>query len=360
MSHLFTTDALPVGDRVDAWRWKAEQVCGDCRIKLPRISFHGSIDVRTIGDVKLTRFSSSPLAFWKWPGDTVKEENRSCIVITQLAGIRQYVQKGVSVLLKPGESTVIDSGTPWCSTCSTECTRLYFRVPRWMMQDRIRSQQIPIAQRITGKGLGATLCRLSQSLYDEAEHLSEQEGTAALDAYFSILTSCFGTKALVPTLSQSHSGHHYSGHYDSRHHSGHPGAEQRERIQQFIDMHLSEASMGPAEIASAIGISVRHLHRLFSGSGSSVGDYIRARRLEECRNDLADARLRERTITEIAFFWGFSDSAHFSRSFAKQFGTSPRDFRAQAAAKEEYSLRTDRVSQPTLAVREELGYSKPN
>lgn len=346
MSHLFTTEALPVGDRVDAWRWNAQQICGDCRIKLPRISFHGSIEIRTIGGVKLTRFSSTPLAFWKWPGDTVKDENRSCIVITQLAGIRQYVQNGLSVLLKPGDSTVIDSGTPWCSTCSTDCTRLYFRVPRWMMEDRIRSRQIPIAQRISGKGLGATLCRLSQSLYDDAEHLSEREATAALDAYFSILSSCFGKEAIGPGLRQGHSGH--------------PGPEQRERIQQFIDMHLSEASVGPAEIASALGISVRHLHRLFSATGNSVGDYIRARRLEQCRNDLANPRLKDRTITEIAFFWGFSDSAHFSHSFAKQFGASPRDFRAQVASKGEFTARRERVRALPLAQNEELDFSNLN
>jgi len=346
MSHLFTTEALPIGDRVDAWRWNAEQICGDCRIKLPRASFHGRIEARTIGGVKLTRFSSSPLAFWKWPGDTIKDANRSCIVITQLAGVRQYVQDGDSVLLKPGDSTVIDTGSPWSSTCSTDCTRLYLRVPRWMMEDRIRCQQIPIAERIAGKGLGATLCRFSQSLYEEADHLSEQEGAAALDAYFGILAACVSREAVAPSLRNDHSGQ--------------PGPEQRERIQQFIDMHLCEAGMGPAAIASALGMSVRHLHRLFSVTGNSVGDYIRARRLEECRNDLANPRLRNKTITEIAFFWGFSDSAHFSRSFAKQFGASPRDFRARVDGKEECSFRAERVRHLTLAGREGLRFSNPN
>lgn len=344
MSHLFTTEALPVADRIDAWRWNAQQICGDCRIKLPRSSFHGSIEIRSIGGVKLTKFSSSPIAFWKWPGDTVKEENRSCIVITQLAGVRQYMQNGLSVLLKPGDSTLIDSGAPWCSTCGTDCARLYFRVPRWMMEQRIRSREIPIAQRINGRGLGATLCRLSQSLYDEAEHLSEQEGTAALDAYFGILAACIGRDVHTTLLHPMRSPH--------------PGPEQRERIQQFIDMHLSEASIGPTEIASALGISVRHLHRLFSATGNSVGDYIRGRRLEECRDDLANPRLRGKTITEIAFFWGFSDSAHFSRSFAKQYGASPRDFRAQAAGKEEY--RAERVRHLPVADSGHLRYSRLN
>jgi AraC-like DNA-binding protein len=88
------------------------------------------------------------------------------------------------------------------------------------------------------------------------------------------------------------------------------------------------------EVAAALGISVRHVHRLFSVTGSTLGDYIRARRLEACRSDLANPRLRDKTITEIAFCWGFSDSAHFSHSFSRQFGLSPRAFRMQMARSE--------------------------
>jgi len=87
----------------------------------------------------------------------------------------------------------------------------------------------------------------------------------------------------------------------------------------------------PAEIAYAVEISVRHLHRLFLVTGGTLGEYIRARRLKGCRSDLANPCMRHKTITEIAFCWGFSDSAHFSHSFRKQFGLSPRAFRARAA-----------------------------
>ena len=106
--------------------------------------------------------------------------------------------------------------------------------------------------------------------------------------------------------------------------------ELRRRIHRYIDAHLSESSLGPGEIASAIGISVRHLHRLFLMTGNTLGDYIRTRRLKGCRGDLANPSMRTRTITEIAFFWGFSDSAHFSHSFRKHFGLSPRAFRVRA------------------------------
>ena len=337
MSQLFTTDLVPASDRIDAWQWNAQQICGDCRIQVPTCSFHGAIEVRHFGGLRLTRFSSSPLSFWKWPSDAATPDNRCSIVVMQLAGIRRYVQSGSSVVLNPGDSTLIDSARPWSSTCGTDCARLYLRVPRWMMENRLRLREIPIAQRI-GRGLGAALSRLSLSLYEEAERLKEEEAAATLDAYFQILSACIGGAETSERRSP----------------------EPRLRIQKFIDDHLSDPELGPAKIAAAAQISVRHLHRLFSNTGSTVGDFIRARRLEQCRNDLANPRLRGKTITEIAFSWGFSDSAHFSHSFRRQFAVCPRIFRAQPGMKSWNEAKDERVRDFLRAEIAELKYSSLN
>ena len=339
MSQLFSTDLLPASDRIDAWQWNAQQICGDCRIQIPKSSFHGTIEIRHVGGLRLTRFSSSPLSFWKWPPDSANPDNRFCIVITQIAGVRRYLQNGTSVLLNPGDTTLIDASRPWSSSCGTDCARLYLRVPSWMMENRLRTREIPIAWRISGTdGLGTTLYRLSQSLYEGAERLKEEEGTAALDAYFQILSACIGrTESSEPR-----------------------SPELRWRIQRFVDDHLSDPALGPAAIAASAHISVRHLHRLFSGSGSTLGDCVRTRRLEQCRNDLANPRLHSKTITEIAFFWGFSDSAHFSRSFRRQFGICPRVFRAQTDLKTWNDEKDQGVRNFLRTEIAELRYSKPN
>jgi AraC family transcriptional regulator, positive regulator of tynA and feaB len=315
MSQLFSTERLPASDRIDAWQWNAQQICGDCRIQLPKNRFHGSIEKRRVGDLSLTRFSSSPLSFWKWPADSVTGENRSCIVITQIAGARCYLQNGAEIVLRPGDSTVIDSARPWSSSCATDCVRLYLRVPRSAMEEKLQMREIPIAKRICGGTVaGRTLSSLMQSLYDEAEWMQEEETSAALDSFFEALARDKGSLPKPPELSG--------------------------RIFQYVDAHISEPTLGPCEVASAMGISVRHVHRVFSASGMTMGDYVRLRRLEQCRDDLANPRLREKTITEIAFCRGFSDAAHFSHLFRKKFGISARLFRAQGIGRE-HASRTD-------------------
>ena len=73
-----------------------------------------------------------------------------------------------------------------------------------------------------------------------------------------------------------------------------------------------------------------YLDKLFEAQGVSTWQYIRNKRLDRCRRDLADPRLATESILTIASGWGFANAAHSSRSFSRAFGESPRDFRAAA------------------------------
>jgi AraC family transcriptional activator of tynA and feaB len=312
MSQSFTTDLIPVADRQEAWLSNAKQICGDCKFQFPkRFPFHGSIERRKVADLEMTLFSSSAVSFIKYPTVNLNSESRSWIVITQLAGLRRYCQDGKVAVLKKGDATLIDSGRPWSSDCPGDCARLYLRVPRLLMQSRLRLNEIPVARRISGEsGLGALLFHLSTSLYRQTEELTREEGAAAIEAYLHILAACVGTTKRVPAGTSRM-------------------IELNVLMLKYIDAHLTETTLSPTEIAAALNLSVRHVHRLFSRQGSTVADWIRAQRLRHCRSDLADLQLRAKSITEIAFFWGFNDSAHFSRAFKQRFGICPRVFRSR-------------------------------
>ncbi|MGH9642464.1 MAG: helix-turn-helix domain-containing protein [Terriglobales bacterium] len=136
--------------------------------------------------------------------------------------------------------------------------------------------------------------------------------------------------------------------------------ELRQRIQRFIDAHICEPTLDAGESAAALGISVRHLHRVFSLTGITLGDCIRSRRLEHCRNDLASPHWRDRTVTEIAFCWGFNDSAHFSHRFRREFGVSPRTFRAKSVFRTQNRAGEERASDDNYEELSELRCFRPN
>jgi AraC-like DNA-binding protein len=63
-------------------------------------------------------------------------------------------------------------------------------------------------------------------------------------------------------------------------------------------------------------------------------------RLAAARHDFLDPRLSDRSITDIAFSWGFNDAAHFSRSFFKTYGLTPSEFRTSDARSRAMSNRS--------------------
>jgi len=100
-------------------------------------------------------------------------------------------------------------------------------------------------------------------------------------------------------------------------------------VQNFIEQHLGDPDLDPVMIAAAHHISVRSLHRLFGSEHLTVAGWIRNRRLDRCRQDLTDLRLRHRQVHAIGARWGLTNPAHFSRVFKAAFGLTPSDYRAR-------------------------------
>jgi AraC-like DNA-binding protein len=97
------------------------------------------------------------------------------------------------------------------------------------------------------------------------------------------------------------------------------------RIERFVGEHLDQP-IRLLTLAEFTDLSVWHFLRRFSASyGLPPHAFITERRLARAQALLAESKL---TITEIALEIGMSHS-HFSRTFLKRFGVSPREFRRQ-------------------------------
>jgi AraC-like DNA-binding protein len=106
------------------------------------------------------------------------------------------------------------------------------------------------------------------------------------------------------------------------------------RAKDFIEHNLSDASLTPDTVADALHVSTRTLHRLFESDGHTISGWIRLRRLEHCRADLADRVSDGSSVSSIGARWGLWDAAHFSRLFKSSYGMPPRAYRdAQRSAR---------------------------
>ena len=85
------------------------------------------------------------------------------------------------------------------------------------------------------------------------------------------------------------------------------------------------------EIARVINIHPVHLARSFRQAyGCSLGEYLRQLRIESVSQQLVASKT---PLSEIALAAGFADQAHFSRTFKKQTGMTPAEFRNTFSAR---------------------------
>jgi AraC-like DNA-binding protein len=100
-----------------------------------------------------------------------------------------------------------------------------------------------------------------------------------------------------------------------------------ERVKTFVRRHLHQSNLSIDYIARSFNCTKRHLHKVFGEGACSLNQFIWSLRLDRCAQDLASAELGDRSVTEIAFSWGFSNSSHFSRAFRQRFGMPPSAYR---------------------------------
>jgi transcriptional regulator GlxA family with amidase domain len=96
------------------------------------------------------------------------------------------------------------------------------------------------------------------------------------------------------------------------------------RAMAYIHMHFSEP-LTREEIAEHIGISADYLTDCFRQElGVTPGTYIRRYRIRRACELLQETN---QSITQIALAAGFSDGAHFTRTFQREMETTPRAYR---------------------------------
>ena len=107
-------------------------------------------------------------------------------------------------------------------------------------------------------------------------------------------------------------------------------AYHRARIREFVRSHLGDPDLDPDMVAEGVDLSPRHVHQLFSDGEMTLMRWVWSQRLKNCREELMNPALRHWSVGEIAFRWGFSSQAHFSRMFRADTGCSPRGIPAAA------------------------------
>ena len=100
-----------------------------------------------------------------------------------------------------------------------------------------------------------------------------------------------------------------------------------ERIMKAINKNLSDSDFNVEMLSQEVGISRAQLHRKMKEmTGLSTSEFIRNIRLEQAARLLKEQKIN---VTQVAYTVGFSNLAHFSTIFRKQFGLAPSEYAEQ-------------------------------
>ena len=231
----------------------------------------------------------------------------------QLSGVGLMVQDGREAVLKPGDMAFYDSDRPYSLGLDDMFRNAILVFPRSMLALPEEMTGQLTATRISG---GQGIARIV------VPFLTQLAGNLGQVPSHSSMRLAHNTVDLLATLLHGDLG--LAGQYR-------PESVRREHLLEqlriYIEDNLSDPMLNPQQIAAANFISVRTLHGIFGQEGTSVSAWLRARRLELCRTDLAGRLQDFRPVSAVAARHGLVDAAHFSRLFKAAYGESPHEYR---------------------------------
>lgn len=274
--------------------------------------FRGQITAGRLGAVQLAEVSADPSRVDRTPRLIARSRAEYLLVGLVRRGSAVVHQDGRETVLGPGDIACYDTSRPYTLVCRGDFSMLECMLPHRLAHlDSSRTSEVTATCFSSTEGVGALvspfLTRLAGHTHeyaDSAESLSRTTGD--------LLATLFAERQPHPSDDDRHAARRTT----------------LLRIRAYVDRNLADPDLSPEQIAKAHHVSLRYLQKLFSEEQTTVTAWIRQRRLEGCRRDLAGPYAAGRTVASIAARWGFLNPAHFSRVFKTAHGLSPSDYRA--------------------------------
>jgi AraC-like DNA-binding protein len=332
LSHV-RLDDLPVEDRFDVW-WEAvaQSVVPVEVVSENRGGFWGEMTSLDLGTVQLSRVRCASFEAQRTPRLIRRSDPDLYQLSLTLRGCSGFQQEGREVSLGPSDLIVYDTSRAFRAWTVADppvvedgpgepptdpAEGLILQLPRELLPMRADEVSRLLAVRLSGgDGVGGVLNAVLRQLITRPPAMTPETAARLSATVLDLIAALLAEESGTPPP---------------------PSHDERQdalllRVQSFVERNLGEPALAPADIAAAHHISVRYLHKLFQRHALTVAGWIRRRRLERCRRDLANPLLAHQTVQVIAGRWGFTSDSHFNRLFREAYDVTPAAYRRSLAA----------------------------
>jgi AraC-like DNA-binding protein len=317
-----TSSSFAGNQRFDYWADVVTQKFVPLECDSPdRKNFQGDIRHRRIGLIGIADVKASAMSARRTLATIARAPSDDLIAVLHVEGVCRTGQNDSIAMLYSGQGAMVRTDARYFFEFPDQFRQLVLKLPRYLLAEgRITHERgWPLC---LASGPARLLKRLALSVLEEPIAYSDDEETGIERAFAELLWS-------AATSAQ-----------------GKRAPDRYTEACLFIRRHLANPHLKPGVVASELKMSQRNLARLFARYGTTIERAIWSDRLAAARRDLVDPRFSDESITAIAFSWGFSDSAHFSRTFCRTYGVPPSIYRSsvcgQRSEMSERSKQSDR------------------
>lgn len=298
-----TFDVAP-DQRRRYWNDLAERRFAGSQVDAAYSEFKGHMLSWNLGQLGMLRPHTNPCRVTRTP---LPGHEERLILHLQNRGKGHYSQAGKSTRLEPGDAVLCSTGVPYTIDLTRHET-LVVEFPRHLLADRVADLDDRLVTRLAGTSPALRifhdfLLSLWQQGYREEHHPGWDQEIGSV---------------FIDLLAMAMRGAEYR-------QIGQPQPALAQRVRDIVEARLQDPHFTVSSIARDCNLSVRAVQMVFSAMGTTPSAYIQQRRLARAAEKMLSHP--EATITQIAFDYGFNDSAYFTRCFRRHNGLTPREFR---------------------------------
>ncbi len=306
----FTTVGLAADKRASHWNSAIADVYFPLSLSFSRpLDFHGKLDKTSIGRVHLSRLVSNPVQYERHGRHIQSAEKEDYLITIPRVAPVEFRQLGRNVSCDPGGFIIERGDEPYRFAYQLPNDLYVLKVDKSALAEHIRQPDQYCARVFDGtQSIGALFVSMIQQAKLHAAKADENAAEVLSRQLMELLALAIKNEdGSAKSMSSCVRAAHLL------------------RIEKFIHENIRNPELSPELVAAACGISKRYLHDLFKDVNGTVAQQVRDKRLLA-----AKIFLRERpglAVAEVAYRFGFTDQAQFSRLFKAKFKVTPTEYK---------------------------------
>lgn len=306
MLDIISTGQVGAPDRLDYWNEIIGSTYRGMVVDAKHPKFEAQLSVWQLAQLRMVRPQSSSAVVQRHESRLTIGSSQTILAHIVNSGQIDLAQRGRRISLGAGDMVLCAGEERYRFDCTTEHQLTVIEFDALSLSSLIPDLEDRIAVRVSGQTSGSRIFRsfLSSLWLEAGSPLDPDMARTQASVLIDLLGACLAdTASSTPVCPDPI----------------------LQRVRDVIAERLVDFDLGPAAVAKDARIPLRTLQAAAARQGTTIGQMITESRLNRGADLLrADPR---KSVIDVSFECGFSDSSYFARRFSQRFGMSPRSYR---------------------------------